>query len=112
MTKRRGGNKGAGSKDVAPMIRGAFKRAVLMLEDEGKPLSTLVKESLEDNFRDTLRAISSFTPKELEITEMPAKLGDMNEEQLDQLGSLAASILSEDGEGEASEGAGQLNRVH
>ena len=59
--------RGKGHKDVAPQIRGAFKRAVRMLEDDGKPLSLLIKEHLESDFVPTLKAISSFCPKELEV---------------------------------------------
>lgn len=51
-------------KDVAPTIRGAFIRAVKGLEDDGRPLSDMVRESLESDFTGTLRAISSFVPKE------------------------------------------------
>ena len=54
----------AGSRDIAPQIRGAFKRAVLQLEEEGRPLSELIKEHLERDFLGTLRAIQGFIPKE------------------------------------------------
>ena len=54
----------AGSRDIAPQIRGAFKRAVLQLEEEGRPLSELIKEYLEKDFLGTLRAIQGFIPKE------------------------------------------------
>ena len=55
-------------KQVASDIRGAFMRAVRQLEGEGKPLSELMKRSLEADFLGTLRAIQGFVPKELEAT--------------------------------------------
>jgi hypothetical protein len=56
-----------GSPDVAPMIRGAFKRAVLALEDKGRPLSTIMMEQLEENPLGTLQALKGFVPKELDV---------------------------------------------
>jgi hypothetical protein len=58
------------SHDTAPMIRGAFKRACLMLDGEGEKgegLSTLILESLRDDVRGTLQAIKGFVPKELDV---------------------------------------------
>ena len=55
------------SKDVAPIIRGAFIRAVKALEDKGRPLSTVILECLEDNPLETLKAIKGFIPRESNI---------------------------------------------
>lgn len=104
--------KPAGSKDVAPMIRGAFKRAVMQLEQGGRPLSTLMVESLQENFRDTLRAVSSFTPKELEITNMPTDIKDMNAEQLEQLTSLALACIGDAGDSEQGSSTEQPDSLH
>ena len=93
-------SKPKGSRDIAPMIRGAFKRAVLQLEEDGKPLSTLIYEKLQEDVLSTLKAISSFVPKELEVRRMPTCLEDMNDDELEQLSSLAASILDVSEEGE------------
>ena len=60
----------AGSRDVAPMIRGAFKRACLMLDGEkkeGAGLSELILESLKDDVKGTLQAMKGFVPKELDV---------------------------------------------
>ena len=65
----------AGSRDIAPQIRGAFKRAVLQLEEEGRPLSDLIKEYLEKDFLGTLRAIQGFIPKEQLIGPMEESEG-------------------------------------
>jgi len=61
-----------GSADVAPMIRGAFKRALLMLDekravDEGQGLSEVLCEALEENPIGVLGAIGKFCPKELDV---------------------------------------------
>jgi len=59
-----------GSADTAPMIRGAFKRACLMLDGEGKKgegLSDLILTSLKEDVRGTLQAIKGFVPKELDV---------------------------------------------
>lgn len=39
-------------------------RACKQLEDRNRPLSTLIMESLEKDLNGTLRAVSSFVPKE------------------------------------------------
>ena len=96
------GKKGrpAGSKDVAPMIRGAFKRAALALEQKGRPLSLIIQEQLEEKPLDTLRAISTFCPKELEVTQRAQSVEDMSNDELEQLASLATAVLSQQGEGD------------
>ncbi len=66
----------AGSRDVAPMIRGAFKRACILLENEGKPLSGIIKKELEDNPLATLQAMKGFVPKELDIAAVEVPLED------------------------------------
>jgi hypothetical protein len=68
----------AGSRDIAPQIRGAFKRAVLQLEEEGRPLSELIKEYLEKDFLGTLRAIQGFIPKEQLIGPMEESEGSFS----------------------------------
>ena len=60
----------ASNRDVAPQIRGAFKRACLMLDGEGEKgegLSTLILNSLTDDVRGTLQAIKGFVPRELDV---------------------------------------------
>lgn len=101
-----------GSPDVAPMIRGAFKRAALRLDIKGKGLSELIEESLEKDVLNTLRAISCFVPKELEIRKTPTRLEDMNDDELEQIRSLAASIISDFGEGEAGESKVEPDSIH
>ena len=57
-------------KDVAPTVRGAFLRAVKLLNEEseaglGPDLTGMILESLKTNLVPTLKAIAAFTPKEL-----------------------------------------------
>ncbi len=95
-----------GSHDVAPMIRGAFMRAARMVEEEGKPLSEIIKEQLIDKPLETLRTMASFTPKEVDVTTRKGvtDVGDLTDPELEQLSSLAASILNRGREEEAEEG--------
>lgn len=58
-----------GSHDIAPMIRGAFIRAVKGEEADGKPLSSLIREQLENNPLATLKAMAAFKQKELNVTQ-------------------------------------------
>lgn len=75
-----------GSKDVAPMIRGAFKRAVAELESGGRPLSEIVREHLEADFLNTLKVIAQFTPKELEATiERKRSAEDFTDAELESI---------------------------
>jgi hypothetical protein len=70
------GRKARGSQ-ISGDIRGAFIRACKMLpgEDTGKGegLSTLIKNSLEEDVRGTLQAMKGFVPKEMDI-EIDASL--------------------------------------
>ena len=73
-----------GSKQIAPMIRGAFIRAVKALEDGGTPLSTIIKQQLEKRPLETLKAISSFVPKEMLIeADIKTQLNEMSDDVLD-----------------------------
>ena len=59
-----------GGREISGDIRGAFKRACLMLDKDGKKgqgLSTLILESLQEDVRGTLQAIKGFVPKELDV---------------------------------------------
>jgi len=59
-----------GKSDTAPMIRGAFKRACMMLDEgkeKGEGLSTLILNSLNEDVRGTLQAMKGFVPKELDV---------------------------------------------
>ncbi len=97
-----------GAHDVAPMIRGAFIRAVKMIEQgkEKKSLSEIIMEQLKEKPLETLRTMASFTPKEVDVTTRQGitDVSQLNDEELEQLASLAASIISEHGEDEAGEG--------
>lgn len=104
--------KQAGSKDVAPMIRGAFKRACLINEAKGKSLSEIIAAELLERPLDTLRAISSFVPKELEVVTSSKSIETMNDEELEQLASLAASIIDQQGDAAEGESAIESDSVH
>lgn len=56
--------RGQGRK-VVPEIRGAFMRALKILEDKGRPLSTILVEQMEEKPLETLAAISRFIPREM-----------------------------------------------
>ena len=99
-----------GSHDISPMIRGAFIRAAKALEDEGRPLSEIIKEQLEKNPLATIKTMASFTPKELDITQRKVTdVSQLSDNELEQLQSLAASILDNEGEGEESESERELH---
>ena len=60
----------SGSQDVAPRIRGAFKRACIILDKNGKEgtgITELMVQSLQEDFRGTLQALKGFIPKEMDI---------------------------------------------
>lgn len=82
------GNKNSGRRkaqgpDVAPAIRGAFKRAVLALEQGGTPLSTIILKQLQEKPLETLKAISYFIPKELMIeATITEQLGELTDEAI------------------------------
>lgn len=104
--------KTAGAKDVATMIRGAFKRAALQMEQgkNKKSLSEMMVDSLEENFLGTIKAIAPFCPKELDITQRKVKdVSELSDEELEQLSMVASSLVGEDGEGEAAESQDKLH---
>ena len=72
-----------GAREIAPMIRGAFIRAVKALEAGGKPLSTIIMKELEAKPLETLKAISSFVPKEMLIeVGISEELSNLTEDAL------------------------------
>ena len=74
------------SSDTAPMIRGAFKRACLMLDGEGEKgvgLSDLILKSLQDDVKGTLQAMKGFCPKELDIEIKAEDVSVSNREELE-----------------------------
>ena len=56
------------SHDIAPTIRGAFIRAAKRLENDGKPLSDILYDSLKEKPLETLNAISRFIIRESTVT--------------------------------------------
>ena len=83
-------------------------RAVKMIEEgkEKRSLSEIIKEQLELRPLETLRTMASFTPKEVDVTTRQGitDVSQLNDEELEQLASLAASIISGSGEEEAEPG--------
>lgn len=101
MGARRGGT------EIAPMVRGAFIRAVKDLENKGKPLSTIIKDQLEKHPLETLKTIGSFIPKEMLIeATIYQELEQLTDEALDaeitRLAAEAGSLFGADGEAGAT----------
>lgn len=69
----------AGSRDVAPKIRGAFKRACILLDkgkEEGEGLTELMVESLKNDFKGTITALGKYVPIELDASITEVSLED------------------------------------
>jgi len=99
-----------GSHDIAPMIRGAFIRAAKALESKGKPLSTIIAQQLEEHPLETLRTMSSFVPKELDITQRKVSdVKELTDNELEQLQSLAVAILDQSGDTEEEQRQAELH---
>lgn len=54
--------------DVTPEIRGALKRALKIMEESGKPLSTIWTRLFDDDPATAMRLAISTLPKEMDIT--------------------------------------------
>ena len=54
--------------DVTPEIRGGLKRCLKIMEDSGRPLSTVWKELFEDDPATAMRLAISTLPKEMDVT--------------------------------------------
>ena len=54
--------------DVSPEIRGGLKRALALLEEKGKPISTIWIELFEDDPATAMRLAISTLPKEIDAT--------------------------------------------
>lgn len=90
MARRRGGS------DIAGEIRGAFIRAVRIMDEDpvfkdlrfgdqpGRSLSAMMEESLKEDFRGTLNALKGFVPKEafmsMEVTSYEDWLEELEKE--------------------------------
>jgi len=89
----------ARARDVAPTVRGAFLRAIKMLEDDKRPLSDILYEALLKDPLPVLAVVSKYVPKEMliEQTEVQSAktLTDKElREQIDQLVLRASAQLA------------------
>lgn len=53
-----------GAHDFAPSVRGAFLRALKILDEDKRPLSILLREALERDVAGTLSAVHKYLPKQ------------------------------------------------
>ena len=85
-----------GSHDIASKVRGAFLRAMAMAEDDGRPISMVIYECLQEKPLDTLNAISKFVPKEMLIEQsIEVTLAEMSDEAIDnEIARLAAETAA------------------
>lgn len=90
-----------GSHDIASQVRGAFLRAAKMAEEDGRPLSLILLEQLQERPLDTLRAIAQFVPKEMLVeAEVTTRTDEMTDAELvayakqlgEQLGGIRVSF--------------------
>jgi len=66
--KKRGGNR-RGRHDVAPVVRGAFLRALEQIkEEDGKTFSEIIADWLREDPGAVLNAVSKFTVREKEVS--------------------------------------------
>lgn len=97
------------------MIRGAFIRAAKGLEDDGRPLSKIIREQLEESPLATLRTMASFVPKEqkLDVTNRTVhSVSELTDAELEQLKSLAVALTGGDGADAEEAGEEQSANVH
>jgi len=97
-----------GSHDIASTVRGAFLRACKSLEEDNRPLSTILEEMLREKPADALNAVAKFVPKEMLIeTTVLAQLEDLSDEAIaHEIGRLtreSASILASLGASQQTE---------
>ena len=72
-----------GNHDIASQIRGAFLRACKQSEEDGRPLSTIMLEMLENDPKGCLDTVAKFVPKEMLIeTTVVQQLEEMSDEAL------------------------------
>lgn len=56
------------SAEVGPAIKGALKRAMMILEERKRPLSTIWVNLFEDDPATAMRLAISILPKEMDVT--------------------------------------------
>lgn len=79
MPKRKGTN------DIAANVRGAFLRACKHLENDGRPLSSIIMEMLENDPKGCLDTVAKFVPKEMLIeATITQQLEEMPDEALER----------------------------
>lgn len=92
-----------GRNDIAPEIRGAFKRGILIVQEKtGKGLSELIADAInEEGILKVMDAIAKYVPKELDVTNT-----EMTPEQW-------LEKMSDAGQPESTESADSVQRpVH
>ena len=87
------------SHDIASQVRGAFLRTLKMSEEDGRPLSLILLEMLNDDPKACLDAVSKFVPREM-LVEMSIvdQLEDLSDEaiahEIDRLTRSASPLLA------------------
>lgn len=72
-----------GSHEIASVVRGAFLRAAKASEEDGRPLSTIIYEQLQEKPLECLATISKFVPKEMMLqAEVTHVYEDMSDAEL------------------------------
>jgi len=91
-------NKGGritGQKNIAARIRGGFQTALNTLKTNGMPIDKLIEKSLKDDFTGTIRALSLYMPKEVQISGKDGGAIEITElsreERINRLGGLFRS---------------------
>jgi hypothetical protein len=79
-----GRGKPSGAKELAETLRNAARRAIRGLDDDGVPLSTLIKDAIKKSPLDAIRALASLIPKNIEVSHRSADpFDDLTDEELD-----------------------------
>lgn len=100
------------SKDIGPVIRAAFHRAVKDMEKDQRPLSMLIRKELERRPIETIRALSPYALKESTVNvnkTVATNPKELTDGELQQLRSLAATLLG--GAGDNAEGSGEIEPI-
>lgn len=76
------------SHDIASAVRGAFTRTLKRLEDDGRPLSDILYDLINDDPKACLDAVAKFVPREMLVeTTIVTELEELSDEAM--IGEIA-----------------------
>ena len=102
-----------GAKELAETLRNAARRAIRGLEEDGTPLSEILKNAIKERPLLAIKALSTLVPKQLEVEHRDRDpFAEMSDDELDAFVANARVLLAGRETAEGTQGAEVPSSLH